>query len=45
MEELKDISSPLLIETPKSELTAEQLSTKKTPLEPNKKDTLHHVWI
>ena len=42
---VEEHSSPLLIETPKSELTAEQLSTKKTPLEPNKKDTLHHVWI
>lgn len=36
----KDVSSPLLRKTPKSQVTAEQLSTKKM-LDPNKKDILH----
>ena len=40
MVEKKDMSSSLLMETTKSQLTAEQPLIKKT-LEHNKKDTLH----
>ena len=40
MAELKDMSPPLLIDTPKSQLTAEQPSTKNTRTY-QKKDTLH----
>ena len=35
------MSSSLLTKTPQSQLTAEQSLTKKNPLEPTKKDTLH----
>ena len=42
MPEQKDVRSPLLMKTPKLQLTAEQASTKKKKkmLEPTRKDTL-----
>ena len=44
MVEQKDISSPLLMEVPKSQLTVKQPMAKKqskTTLEPPKRDSLH----